>query len=387
MSSSVAAPALTQSARSILTQVVTKGSVTRPEMGARLGLSRPTLSSATAELEKADLVVQSDVSKGATGRSAAVYSMSPRAGYVVGLDIGSTTIRLMAMTLDGRVLAERSHRRTKQGRTDAAAPLVPAATLLGKSLASLGDTHGPLRAVAVAIPNVVVKADVPYPEGEEWRRLGRAVLDKASVPATVPVHVANNVNCSALAEHHVGCAVDRSHSVYLQVGMNIGLGIVVDGELLVGANGAAGEVSGLPFPWRAGTPYVRERMEEHLGALGWMDRVHSAWKPADGPRPDRPEDVLKAAEDGSSRARKLVTAHAQEVGMMAASVIAILDPGLVVLGGGIGQHPLIASEVRQLLGQYPWPTEVRTSTLGATATARGATHLAARDALSALLGN
>src|SRR5690606_11293933 len=131
--------------------------------------------------------------------------------------------------------------------------------------------------------------------------------------------------------------------VYLQIGVNIGLGIVVEGELLVGANGAAGEVSGLPYQWRA--PYVRERMEEHLGATGWMERVQRAWRSADGPRPERPEDVLRAAEQGSSRARRLVKAHAREVGLVAAAVVAILDPGLVVLGGGIGQHPLIAEEV------------------------------------------
>jgi predicted NBD/HSP70 family sugar kinase len=82
-----------------------------------------------------------------------------------------------------------------------------------------------------------------------------------------------------------------------------------------------------------------------------------------------------------------VQRHAADIGRLVASCVGILDPGLVVLGGGVGQNPLVVEEVRRTVQRLAWPTEITTSTLGAKATVLGAVRLAADYALNTILGS
>ncbi len=81
----------------------------------------------------------------------------------------------------------------------------------------------------------------------------------------------------------------------------------------------------------------------------------------------------------------LVQTHAQEIGEMAAAVVAILDPGLLILGGGVGQSPLLLSKVRATVRRLTWETEIRSGSLGSDATIMGAAQLAADAALADIL--
>src|SRR5579871_1066721 len=97
---------LTESARAVFQRLATAGPTTRPVLSGLLNFSKPTMSTAVAELTALGLVSPLGILQGATGRKATVYGLGIEAGHVIGIDAGATQVRTMAQTLDGRILAE-----------------------------------------------------------------------------------------------------------------------------------------------------------------------------------------------------------------------------------------------------------------------------------------
>ncbi|KPI08152.1 ROK family protein [Actinobacteria bacterium OK074] len=363
---------LSDSAAAVFAVLAAAGSATRPQLARLAGLSKPTVSAAVAELEGARLAARSGTAHGSTGRSAAVYRPGPAAGHVLAVDLGSTHTAVRGCALDGTVLAAR----TTDGST---APADTVRAVLN------GLPPGPLRAVAVAVPDVARDPDGrgPWPATPAVA----AAVDALGLPPGVPVHVENNVNCAALAELHEGAARGRATFGYLQIGYGIGLGIVVGGRVLRGANGAAGELARLPYPWGQDQEAVLEGLEGHAGAGALLRRVAAAWETADGPVPGDAARLFALAAEGHAKARGFVAAHAREVGRLAAAATAVLDPGLIVLGGGIGANPQLLPGVRAELARLSWPTEVVSSSVGENGTLAGAGRLALAKGIQNVTGS
>jgi predicted NBD/HSP70 family sugar kinase len=314
-----------------------------------------------AELEAAGLAERSGSSSGTTGRTAAIYRLGPRAGYVLAVDRGSTQVALRATTLAGELLDE--DQTTRPASADAVV----------KAVLRRGNARGPLRAVVVAVSDVVS----PPGRGEPatMARISGAVA-ALGLPGGAPVHTENNVNCAAIAELRERSDKSRDTFVYLQVGVGIGAGVVIRGELVRGANGAGGEVARLAYPWVDGRPAGHEALEARLGSPGLLHRVRSRWGEQHGPVPGSAASLFALAGRGHPLAKVLVAEHSGEVGKLAASICAVLDPGLLILGGGVGANPLLTEGVIAVLGELSWPTEVVVTRLGERATVLGAAHLA-----------
>ncbi|MFJ8944738.1 ROK family protein [Streptomyces sp. NPDC102395] len=355
-------PRLTESAGAVFTVLAEAGAATRPQLATLAGLSKPTVSSAVAELESARLAAHSGTASSGTGRSAAVYRLGPAAGAVLAVDLGPALTRVRGCALDGTLLAE------------AAGPRRGAADVVRDALGAL-PRAAPLRAIVVAVGDVTAR------EGGGMRPAtakAGPVFDavRVALPPDVPVHLENNVNCAALAELHEGAARGRDTFGYLRIGVGIGLGIVVGGRVLRGANGAAGELARLPYPWDDGREPRREALEEYIGARSLLRRAAEAWTDADGPCPRTTERLLALAAEGNRAARAVVGRHAVDVGRLTAAVTAVLDPGLIVLGGSTGADPQLLPGVRAELERLSWPTDVVSSTIGDLGTVVGAARLA-----------
>ena len=361
---------LSESAGEVFAQLAGLVRATRPQLAAACALSKPTVSVAMSELEAAGLVERDGTAHGLTGRSAAVYRLAREAGYVLAVDRGSTQVSFRAIALDGSLLDE-----------DQTSQPDRAWSMIGGALERrTGD--GPLRTAVVAVSDVVLPDQAADPTTAE--RVAQAVTS-LRLPQAVPVAVENNVNCAAIAELHDGGDEHRDTFVYLQVGVGIGAGIVIGRRLLRGRNGAAGEVARLAYPWTDGREPGREALEARLGSPGLMRLVGSVWRDGDGPLPQDPEEVFALAGRGHERAGALVAEHAGEVGKLAASLVSVLDPGLVILGGGVGRNPLLTDGVRRTLAALSWPTKVEVSRLGERATVLGAAHLARDHGVNAVV--
>ncbi|QZZ25915.1 ROK family transcriptional regulator [Streptomyces sp. ST1015] len=433
---------LSESAGAVFAVLAEAGDATRPRLAQLAGLSKPTVSSAVAELESAGLASRTGTTSGTTGRSAAVYRIGPAAGTVLAVDLGSTHTAVRACTLDGTVVASHTARDRE----------LPAETVRGALWGLAREELGPVRGVVVAVPDVVRPGGGAGDGGGAGAASGRgaagrrgaagghgaaggrggasghgaglrnddrtapasgsatgpapgashasgtrswgashasdthawgarpatpsiaAAVDALALPSHLPVHIENNVNCAALAELHEGAAKGRHTFGYLQVGYGIGLGIVVGGQVLRGAGGAAGEIARLPYPWLPGRESVLEGMEAYVGAGALMRRVREGW--TEGRVPEGAAELFALAGNGHEAAARFVAGHAREVGRLAAAAVAVLDPGLIVLGGGIGANPQLLPGVRAELARLSWPTEVVGSEVGGDATVAGAARLA-----------
>ncbi|MER6563665.1 ROK family protein [Streptomyces sp. NPDC001027] len=360
----VEAPRLTESASAVFAVLAQAGSATRPQLASLAGLSKPTVSSAVAELEAARLAAHSGTASSGTGRSAAVYCLGPAAGAVLAVDLGPAVTRVRGCALDGTLLAEAT-----ASRRDAADAVREALDAL--------PGEGPLRSIVVAVGDVAARDRLGSGMRPATAKAG-PVFDAMAValPAGVPVQLENNVNCAALAELHEGAARGRHTFGYLRIGVGIGLGIVVGGQVLRGSNGAAGELARLPYPWEDGREPRREALEEYIGARSLLRRAKEAWRAADGPCPRTTERLFALAGAGTATAGEIVGRHAADVGRLAAAVTAVLDPGLIVLGGSTGADPQLLPGVRAELARLSWPTEVVSSTVGDSGTVAGAARLA-----------
>lgn len=375
-------PSLMESSRAVLRVLAASGPITRPRLGAILALSKPTMSAAVSELSAAGLVSAHGSHKGATGRTATIYGLGPAAGYVMGIDVGSAQVRAVAHSLDDRPLAavEQPIPRPSSATIDdigAVIEAVAAATIL-----AVGDRHRTLRGVAVAVPRIVSTHRL----GQNRRKGPEAVLARLRARIAAPILLENNVNCAAIAEHHYGAARNHDVFAYVQVGVRIGLGIIVNGRLLRGVNGAAGEIGRLPFPWSPAEIPTREGLEQYLGSAALIQRCAGEWPAGDGPPPASARELFVRAEAGSEPAGRWVARHAADIGRLVAACVGVLDPGLIVLGGGVGQNPLMLREVRRVAGELTWRTEIAVSSLGANGTSLGAMRLAADYGLGLILG-
>ncbi|MFJ9422198.1 ROK family protein [Streptomyces sp. NPDC101249] len=358
------APRLTESAGAVFAVLAAAGSATRPRLASLAGLSKPTVSSAVAELEGAGLAACSGTASSGTGRSAAVYALGPAAGAVLAVDLGPHRTLVRGCALDGTLLADVTG--TRAGAADA----------VQEALAAL-PAGAPLRSIVVAVGDVTAP-DLTGTGMRPATAKGGPVFDAVSValPPGVPVHLENNVNCAALAELHEGAAQGRHSFGYLRIGVGVGLGIVIDGRVLRGANGAAGELARLPYPWDEGRRPRREALEEYVGAHSLLRRARQAWPADEGPAPESVEGLFALAAGGAGAARAAVEGHAADVGRLAAAVTAVLDPGLLVLGGSTGADPQLLPGVRAELDRLSWPTEVVSSQVGDSGTVVGAARLA-----------
>ncbi|MER6352461.1 ROK family transcriptional regulator [Streptomyces sp. NPDC001634] len=354
---------LTESASAVFAVLAQAGSATRPQLASLAGLSKPTVSSAVAELESARLAAHSGTASSGTGRNAAVYRLGPAAGAVLAVDLGPVLTRVRGCALDGTLLAQATGSRAD------------AADVVREALVAL-PAGAPLRTIVVAIGDVTAQQ-----EGTGVRPAtakAGPVFDAmvVALPPGVPVHLENNVNCAALAELHEGAARGRHTFGYLRIGVGIGLGIVIGGQVLRGANGAAGELARLPYPWDDGREPRQEALEEYIGARSLLRRAAEAWPDVDGPCPRTAERLFALAGEGRATARAVVGRHAADIGRLAAAVAAVLDPGLIVLGGSTGADPQLLPGVRAELERLSWPTEVVSSAVGDLGTVVGAARLA-----------
>lgn len=298
----------------------------------------------------------------------------------MGVDLGNTQVSLLAESLDGKIISEINEDIPGREAFDMGAVTKSAWAIAKKSYRHLSKQHGPMRAIAIGVP-VIVSDNHPQLSGNAWL----ADLRKAFSFGGVSPLLENNVNCATIAEMRHGAAQGRRSFAYLQVGVKIGLGVVHNGALYRGANGAAGEVARIPYPWMPMGQPVRGALEERLGSGALMERVTKAWPKSGGPRPNSVRALFAAAETGSVTARGIVAAYGLEIGRLAASVIGVMDPGLIVMGGGVGQNPSLVPQIKEVCDDLVWPTEFVSSTLGAGGTVLGAVSLAAQAAMDALL--
>jgi predicted NBD/HSP70 family sugar kinase len=211
-----------------------------------------------------------------------------------------------------------------------------------------------------------------------WERKG--LLDDLETALGPGLLVENDANLAAIGEYRTGAAQGVGTFVCLTVGTGIGMGIVVDGTLFRGAHGAAGEVGYLPYGWPTDGDYTQPRQGMLEAAAAARSVVEIA--AANGMTARTAREVFRLAHEGDERAIRAVREEAGRLAFVVAAVAAVIDPELVVLGGGVGSNTdLLQEPMERILGRTtPLVPRIVAGELGEGAVLAGAIATALRTA-------
>lgn len=284
------------------------------------------------------------------------FALTGHRAFRIGIDLGGTKIAGALLGPDGTILAETRvpapkgspHETVRAicglvGMLEQAAAIAPGIATVGVGMpGSPSPNTGLIRnANSVWLNGTTFEADLAA-------ALGR------------PVRVANDANCFALSEATDGAGAGANTVFGVIIGTGCGGGVVVRGELLVGRHGIAGEWGHCPLPWTA--------PDEHPGPQCWCGRYGcmETWVSGTALAVDHArvtghdlggEAVTQAAATGNPAARATLDRHASRLARGLAMISNILDPDVIVLGGGLSKLGHLYDDLPRLMAPYILTTE------------------------------
>lgn len=302
-------------------------------------------------------------------------------GCLLGVEISAESISLLLTDLNGTQLEAQKISLANRKTTPEAI-----CSHIGEELRALlrkqKKTREQLLAMVVGVPaitNVEEGSVLSISTLEDWRSVPlRAMLSKM---ANCLVIVENDMNLAAQGEQYCGAAQAEKDFVFINIGKNVGAGIFLGGRIHHGSQWSAGEIAYLRLPSisrRQPTIHEFGELETVLTSSGILKSWHQeVGKTGPGGREMDAVGVLNLAQAGDSRAEKIVRQRAELVADIIVNLSLILNPGLILLGGEVGGHPVLIDFVRkQLEGDEFAVTKVSPSSPGNRAVLWGAISLA-----------
>jgi len=270
--------------------------------------------------------------------------MSDWRGLAIGIDLGGTAIKAGVVSHDGQILG-RGQRATEAARgvervlancVQAAADALADANVVPAQVAGVG-VGAP--GICDALRGVVIRAG-----NIRWENVAVAPILGARLG--LPVWLENDANCAALGEQWCGAARGSSHVILITLGTGVGGGLILDGRIYGGSSGWAGELGHMPVvpggqPCSCGRLGCLETVAS-AAAMGAAGRraVELGRSPAmariaaeQGGRVDA-RVVIRAAREGDEAARTILNEAGHYLGLASAALISVLNPELIVVGGG-----------------------------------------------------
>ncbi len=293
----------------------------------------------------------------------------------IGVDIGGTKVFGVLLDRDGSVVAEA---RVSTPQLEDPHPYVPqsgagedVADAVATVVADLLDmTEGQLgepASVGIGAPGMVDRdgnlrfaPNLPSATGADLRHLVSSRLPGATVV------VENDANCAALAEQRFGALRDVRHALMVTLGTGIGVGLVVDGRVELGASGFAGEAGHMIVdPAGPACPCGRRGCWERYASGGGLGRLareaayagrlsHVIARLGGDPESVHGEDITLAALEGDAGALGVLAELGWWVALGLANLVAVVDPERIVLGGGLGEAGLLLQSRRVVLSASWW---------------------------------
>lgn len=268
--------------------------------------------------------------------------------YIIGVDLGGTNVRAAATDREGRILGEgREPSLAMEGAEVTIEQIIKA---IYSAISTAGIKASQVEGIGMGVPGWHDSKEgivLWSPNFRDWNNIQlMAPIQKA---LGIPVLMGNDVNIAALGEFRFGAGRDVNSLVMLTLGTGIGGGIITDGRLLLGANDGAAEIGHTIVA--PGGRICSCGRPGHLEAMAGRDAIieRAARKIQEG-RPSilirdedwpqwsvTPETIAKAAQEGDEVAIETMSETAYYVGVGVANAINLINPEMVIIGGGIAQ--------------------------------------------------
>jgi glucokinase-like ROK family protein len=376
----------------VLQLIRERGPISRAEIGRRLHMSLPTVTRIVEQLRADELVRETGSVSTTKGRPGILLEFTGSNYWVLGVDLGGSKVYGTVADLSGHVEHERyvPHPPGSSAEEHLAALM----DFVGDLLAWVQPTGRRIRGIGVGVPGMVTipAGIVQWAPSLQWRNLPlQKILQERF---DLPIFVENDLNLTALGELGFGAGRGVRSLVSVAIGTGIGAGIVINGALYRGAHESAGEIGYLPPSVEAlGKAYtgfgaleslasatgIVERAQRHLAAEGLAVASHALTA----------QEVFAAARGGTPWAQKIVAETVDYLSLGLAAICVLLDPELIVLGGGVAQSDdLLIEPIRQRLeGVVPFLPPIVASPLQRRAAAMGAIMLVLNATSDAMVVN
>ncbi len=364
--------------RSAILELLREGRpLSRSEIARKLSLSLPTVMRIVDELTAEQLIQDGGVSA-TRGRPSQLVEFNGNAFGVVGVDLGGTKMSGMVADIAGNIqhTLYRTHQSTK---TELNGDYLEGLTQFIQELLDAPRPNGQrIRGIGIGAPGVTLAPEgiVTWAPSLGWRDLPlQQILTERF---QLPVIVENDVNLAALGEWGFGVGKKCQNMITIAIGTGIGAGIIINGEIYRGHNQAAGEVGYmLPSVAFLGKQYEQFGALESLASgTGIVDRARQLVGGDNGAKLNSltTREVFQLAEAGVPWAVQVVDETVDYLTLAIANISAILDPELVILGGGVtGSAGMLLQPITEKLkGLIPMPPRIAISTLGRHAAVMGA---------------
>jgi glucokinase-like ROK family protein len=365
--------------------------VSRAEIAEMLNVSRATVSGIVESLIADQLVLELGAGISRGGRRPIVLQVNPDAGRVVGIDIGATHVLAVLANLRGGVLAEIESSLDIAHGPHVCLPIVCEAV---DALLQRGQTpKDSVLAFGIGVPGPVIAAhgivsSPPIMPG--WD--GFPIRKNLETQWKIPTFVDNDADLGALGEATFGAGRGEPNLAYIKIGTGIGCGLLLEGKIYRGVVGTAGEIGHVTVsqdgpPCKCGNYGCLEVM---AGGRAIAERAQMAVKA--GQRTSlaalnhshelTARDVAAAAKAGDEVSQQLLNDAGRHIGSALASLINLLNPGLIILGGRVTEAGAVildpitdVVQKRSLRASYQ-ASRIALSELGQHTTAMGAVALA-----------
>jgi N-acetylglucosamine repressor len=329
--------------RSIVLDIIRRGGkVSRTDLAKRSALTKPTVSAIVEDLLARGIVQEVGYGKtvGGGGRRARLLEFNDASAAYLGLRFGVRTTGIGIADARGGL---RAVREIPSAHGDPERGIAEALTVVDELLEEANVPRARLQGVGVAVPGLVSQTTgvVELAPNLHWKQVPvRSIVRQA---LGLPVAVVNDTHAGALAEARCGAARGVRSFVWVYVGTGVGAGIVIDGQVFQGHTGFSGEIGHCPV--------VIDGPECSCGLRGCLEAVASGWaigraaeeavrkgeatllSSVSGSLDARA--VADAARAGDAVAQRILGNVGSYIGMGISTLVNLLDPEMVVLGGGV----------------------------------------------------
>jgi len=356
--------------RLILDELRFNGSMSRADLARKLGLSFPAISSNVKRLIETDYIQEVGVGDNSLGRKSTLLAFKADRGYVMGIDVGRFCIRVMLTDLLGNEIMSSNSRSVLQSSGEQAIKLI--CEQANEILAKSGKNTQDVLCIVLGIPGIIKKDEKTfrasftqaYSKDELFCSLRKSF-------GNADILVENSVKLGAIGEQWKGAAVKYKNVVFISYGVGFGAAFILDGTLVQGANGAAGEIGYMlldPIGIRKEfdavglleETLVKSKIKRYLRGDCFVEEIN---------------EMLQKYRDGDEYTKLVIDEIAMLFGMALVNICAVLNPEILIISGGLGTNigGLFLQEWRKILQDHvPFVPELVVSQMNGLETVLGA---------------
>ncbi len=334
----------------IVMQMIAKdGPISRASIAKQAELSKQTVSEVVKQLEDRDWVRVTGQTKGHIGRTAITYEINPNSSGIIVVDLGGTKVRAVVVNFVGNVTSDLTELTDPRGKNSVTDQIVRMCkTVVQQS--SIDDSQ--INLAVVGVPGVPNLSDGTVGMASNIDGLDLInVRELISAPLGIDVILENDVNLAVLGEQWLGeeGEVGLDNLVFISLGTGIGAGIVINGQIVRGINGAAGELAFLPF---GSDPTSDSALRSGAleGAIGtkaimklYQDKVGES---------QSVKEIFNRARNGEPEANEVVSDIAFGTARTITAICALINPGRIMMGGSIGSQDILIDLINNHISKF-----------------------------------